>query len=66
MVAQKLLGAPTMGGGSAQARHGGGGSQRSLIHPMPPEMYKNGKKQAVSRTFWLINRSKRRFLLKST
>jgi hypothetical protein len=34
--------------------------------PMPPEIYKNGEKQVVSRTFWLINRQKRHFSLKST
>jgi hypothetical protein len=32
-VAQKLLGALTIGGGSAQAGDGGGGTQRSQIYP---------------------------------
>jgi hypothetical protein len=32
---QKLLGAPTVGRGSAQAGGGGGGSQRSQVRPMP-------------------------------
>jgi hypothetical protein len=32
-VAQKLLGALTIGGGSARAGDGGGGSQRSQIRP---------------------------------
>jgi hypothetical protein len=53
-------------GGSARAGGGGRGSQRSQIHPMPPEMYKNGKKRAVLCTFWLINCQKCCFSLKST
>jgi hypothetical protein len=32
-VAQKLLGVPTIGGGTAQARGGDEGSQRSQIRP---------------------------------
>jgi hypothetical protein len=32
-VAQELLGAPTIGGGSAQVGGGVGGSQRSQINP---------------------------------
>ncbi len=32
MAAQKLLGVPTIGMGSARAGGGGGGSQRSQIH----------------------------------
>jgi hypothetical protein len=32
-AAQKLLGAPNIGGESAWAEGGGGGSQRSQIHP---------------------------------
>jgi hypothetical protein len=32
-VAQKLLGVPTIGGGSVRARGGGGGSHRSQIRP---------------------------------
>jgi hypothetical protein len=32
-AAQKLLGAPTIGVGSARARGGGGGSQRSQMCP---------------------------------
>ncbi len=34
--------------------------------PMPPKIYKNRKKQAVSCTFWLINCQKCRFSLKIT
>jgi hypothetical protein len=33
---------------------------------MPPGMYKNGKKLAVSSTFWLINHRERCFSLIST
>ncbi len=38
-AAQKLLGAPTIGGGSACAEGDGGESQRSQYVPMVPEMY---------------------------
>ncbi len=41
-------------------------SQKLNKPSKPPEIYKNGKKQVVSRTFWLIKRWKRRFSLKST
>jgi hypothetical protein len=42
--AQKLLGAPTIGKGSARAGGGGGGSQQSQICPMQPGMYENSEK----------------------
>jgi hypothetical protein len=40
-VAQKLLGAPTIGGGSAWAGGGGGGSKRRQISPQSAEIYRN-------------------------
>jgi hypothetical protein len=44
----ELLGAPTIGGGSARSRGGGGkGSLKSKKTSKPPEMYKNSKKRAV-------------------
>jgi hypothetical protein len=45
-VAQKLLGAPTSGVGSAWAGSGGGGSYRRHIpvSPKPAKIYKNGTK----------------------
>ncbi len=47
-VAQKLLGAPTIGGGSAQAGGSGGGSQRSQIRPHATRnVQKLTKKQSV-------------------
>ncbi len=53
-AARKLLGVPTIGGGSAKTGGGGGGSQRSQIHPPShPEHTKTVKKRAVSRTFAL-------------
>ncbi len=53
--------------GSAQSRGGSGGGHRSQISlPSRPKYMKTAKKQAVSRTFRLINRQKRRFSLKST
>jgi hypothetical protein len=66
-AAPKLLGAPTIGAGSARSRGGGGGghrSQKSL--PSRPKYTKTAKKRAVSRMFWLINCQKRRFSLIST
>jgi hypothetical protein len=65
-AAQKLLGAPTIGGGSAQAGAVVEGVKGVKYTPMLPKMYENGKKWAVSHTFWLINPRKHRFLLKST
>ncbi len=44
-MAQKLLGATTIGGGSAWAEDGGGGSQRSKILPhVTRHVRKNGEK----------------------
>jgi hypothetical protein len=47
-VAQELLSAPIICGGSAQPGGGGGGSQRSKISKPSklPEMYENGNKTA--------------------
>ncbi len=46
-AAQKLRGALNIGGESAQTGSGGGGSKRSQICPMPPEIYENDKKTSV-------------------
>jgi hypothetical protein len=40
--------------------------ERSYIPSQLYEIAKNGEKRAVLRTFWPINRQKRRFSLKST
>jgi hypothetical protein len=65
-AAPELHGAPTTGGGSARPRGGDGESHRSQISlGSHPKDMKIAKKQAVSRTFWLINHQKRRFSLKS-
>jgi hypothetical protein len=64
-VAPELLATPTIGGGSA--RPWGGGGEFPISHVYIPsqqyEIAKNGKKRAVSRTVWPINRRKRRFSL---
>jgi hypothetical protein len=66
-AAPELLGAPTIGGGSARFGGGGGGGHTSQISlPSHPKYTKMAKKQAVLRTFWLINCQKCRFSLKST
>ncbi len=66
-AAPELLGAPTIGGGSAQPGVGGGGSPRSQISlPCHPKYTKTAKKRAVSHTFWLKNPPKCRFSFKST
>jgi hypothetical protein len=55
-AAPKLLGAPTIGGGSVRSRVGDGGSHRSQISlPSRLKCTKTAKKWAVSHTFWLIN-----------
>jgi hypothetical protein len=44
-AAPELLGAPTIGRGSARSRGGGGGDHRSLINLLrTPEIYKNDEK----------------------
>jgi hypothetical protein len=43
-AAQKLLGAPTIVGGSSWAGGDGGGSQRSQIRPHAIQMYENSEK----------------------
>ncbi len=61
-AAPELLGVPTIGGGSARSRGGGGeghGSQISL--PSRPKCTKKVKKQAVLLTFWQIICRKRHF-----
>ncbi len=66
-AAPELLGALTIGRRSARPGGGGGESYRSQISlPSRPKYAKMARKQAVLRTFWLINRLKHRFLLKST
>jgi hypothetical protein len=66
-AAPELLGAPTIGGGSAWSRGGGGGDYRSQISLQSrPKSTKTAKTRTVSRMFWLLNRRKRRFSLKST
>jgi hypothetical protein len=63
----ELLGVPTIGGGSGQPGGGVGGGHRSQIRlPSCPKYTKTANKRAVSRMFWLINRQKRSFSLKST
>jgi hypothetical protein len=62
-VAPELLGAPTIGGGSARPRGGGEQSDRSQISlPSRPKYAKTVKKQAALRTFWIIDRRKQRYL----
>jgi hypothetical protein len=47
-----LLGAPTIGGGSARPRGGGGGSQKSQISLQScPEYTKTAQKRSVSHTY---------------
>jgi hypothetical protein len=66
-AAPELLGVPTMGGGSARPRGGGGESNRSEISLSCCLKYtKTVKKWAVSCTFWLINHPKRCFSIKIT
>ncbi len=66
-AAPELLGAPTIGRGSAWPGGGGGGGHRSQISlPSRLKYTKTTEKRVVLRTFWLKNRQKRRFLLKST
>ncbi len=65
-ISQKLLGALIIGRGSAQQGVVEEGVKGVKYAPMPPGMYENGKKQAVSHTFMLINCQKCHFLLKST
>jgi hypothetical protein len=53
----KLLGAPTIVGGSARSRGGGGEGHRSQISlPSRPKCTKTAKKRVISLTFWQINR----------
>ncbi len=61
-AAPELLGAPTIGGGSARLGGGGGEIHRSHIYLHSCTKWpKTAKKREVSRTFWPINRRKRRF-----
>ncbi len=56
-VTPELLGAPTIGGGSARSRGGGGGDYRSQLSiPSLLKYTKTAKKWAILRKFWLINR----------
>jgi hypothetical protein len=64
-AAPELLGAPTIGGGSARSGGGGGEGHRSQTSlPSCPKYTKTVKKRTVSHTFWQIIRQKRRFCLK--
>jgi hypothetical protein len=66
-MAPELLGAPTIGGGSARSGGRGRGGLRSQISlPSHPKYTKTVKKRAVSLTFLLINHQKRSYLLKNT
>jgi hypothetical protein len=66
-AAKKLLGASTIGGGSARAGGGGGGIFKGVKYSLlSPKIFENGKKQAVSLTFWPINRQKCNFSLINT
>jgi hypothetical protein len=65
-AAQKLLGAPIIAGGVPGQGAVVEGVKGGKYAPMPPGMFKNGKKQAFSHTFWLINHQKCCFSLKST
>jgi hypothetical protein len=60
-VAQKLLGVPTIGGGSAWTGVVVEGVKGVKYAPVPPKMYEKGKKQAISHTFCLINCQKHNF-----
>jgi hypothetical protein len=55
-VAQKLLGEPTIGLGSARVGGGGGGSQSSQIRPHAAQNIQKCQKKGSSRTFWPKNR----------
>jgi hypothetical protein len=65
-VAQKLLGAPTIGGGSARAEDVVEEVKGGKKAPSWPKIKKQHRKQAVLRTFLLKNHRKCSFLLKST
>jgi hypothetical protein len=51
----ELLGAPTIGAGSARAGGGGRGVLEQNMPSKPPEIPKNGKKRVVLHTFWPLN-----------
>ncbi len=54
-------------GGSARSRGGSEGGHRSQISLLGRQKYtKTVKKRVVLRMFWVVNRRKCRFLLKST
>jgi hypothetical protein len=61
-AAQKLLGAPTIGGGVPRWRE----SKESNGLLCRLECTKTAKKQAVLRAFWPINRPKHRYLTRYT
>jgi hypothetical protein len=50
-VAQKLLGAPSIGGGSARAGGGDGGSQRSQICPPATQNIQKQQKMGIFQHF---------------
>ncbi len=58
-AAQKLLGAPTIGGGVPWQGVVVEGVKGVKYAPKLPRMYENGKKRTVSRIYWLKNRQKR-------
>jgi hypothetical protein len=66
-AAQEVLGAQTIGGGSARPGVVVGESKKSNKPSKLPEMYKIGAKRTVTYTYCLRNHRKRHFfLLKST
>ncbi len=65
-AAQKLLGALTIGGGVPRQGVVVEGVKGIKYAPMQPEILKKGKKRVVTSTFWLVNRQKCCFSLKST
>jgi hypothetical protein len=54
----------TIGGGSAWAGGGGGGGQISQMCPQATRKVQNGKKRAVTNTYWLKNNQKYCFYIK--
>jgi hypothetical protein len=64
-AAQELLGALTIGGGSARPGGGSGGSHRSQISlPSHPECMKTAQKRLFSPTYWFKNAVNTVFYLK--
>jgi hypothetical protein len=62
-AAQKLLGAPIIGGGVPGQGVMVEGAKGVKYAPMLPGMYENGEKLSALLTCWLLNHRKRRFWL---